>query len=284
MFKTYYKPDQSDNYYPQSKKNTESICIFSIGYSKPWPNYETQIMRRELYVLHYVKSGSIFYLGRVWQAPLILLMTPDKPQWYKIPADSLPYEQYWIVFSGTVAKELLEKAGLPSENAVIPCPYVEKAYQIFEELTDAKSYTDVDDSYYMLSGFFRLLALHPKSLSQKEKAKNISPIIQEILNHIHQNYAERITEQDLANLVNLSTNYMHRRFCAEVGMPPIHYLNRYRIRCAKRLLVDSEFSIARISESVGIPDSNYFCRVFQKHSQNRSPSEYRKQHKQTQRN
>lgn len=283
MFKTYYKPDQSDNYYPQSKKNTESICISSIGYSRPWPDYETQIMRRELYVLHYVKSGSAFYLGKTWKAPMILLMTPDTPQWYKVPSDSPPYEQYWILFSGSAVKELLEKAGLPTQNAVIPCPYVEKAYQIFEELTDAKSYTDVDDSYYMLSGLFRLLALHARSLEQKAQSQKRSPATQEILDYIHQNYAERITEQELATLVNLSVNYMHRRFCAEVGMPPIHYLNRYRIRCAKRLLADSEFSIARIAESVGIPDSNYFCRVFQKHSQNRSPSEYRKQHKQTQR-
>ena len=279
MFKTYYKPDKSDNYYPKSKKNTESIRISSIGYSRPWRNYETKVMQRDVYVLHYVKSGKVFYLGQTWNAPFILLMSPDKPQWYKVPEDSPEYEQYWIIFSGSAAKELLTDAGLPCQNEIIPCPYVEKAFKIFEELTDAENYTDLDDNYYMLSGLFRLLALHSKSLTKGEKDKKISPPTQKILDYIHQNYASTISEQDLASLVNLSINYMHRRFCEDMGTPPIHYLNHYRIRCAKRLLIDSDFPIARIAESVGFSDSNYFCRVFQKYNRSSSPSAYRKKHK-----
>lgn len=284
MFKTYYKPDQADNYYPQGKKNTESLCISSIGYSKPWPGYETAVMNRAFYVLHYVKSGRVFYLGREWEAPMILLMTPDAPQWYQVPKDSPPYEQYWIIFSGSSAKEALENAGLPTQNAIIPCPYMENAFKIFEELTDASSYTDVNDCYYMLGGLFRLLSLHTPSSETEQSKKKRSPMTQQLLDYIHANYASRITEQDLAILVNLSVNYMHRRFSSEIGIPPIQYLNRYRIRCAKQLLINSDFSVTQIAETVGIPDSNYFCRVFQKHSKNRSPSEYRKQHKQAKRN
>ena len=63
MFKTYYKADKSDNYYPQSKKNTESIRVASIGYSKPWPNYETAVMYRPFYVLHYVKKRNRLLFG-----------------------------------------------------------------------------------------------------------------------------------------------------------------------------------------------------------------------------
>ena len=279
MFKTYYKPDKSDNYYPQSKKNTESIYVSSLGYSKPWRGYETKIMRRDLYVLHYVKSGKLFYMGKEWEAPLVLLMSPETPQWYKIPEDSPPYEQYWILFSGSASEELLKNAGFPTQSAVLPCPYVEAAFKIFEELTDAASYTDVNDSYFMLSGLFRLLSLHAAQGAQEADKKKLSPFTKEILSYIHQHYNTCVTEQELAALVNLSVNYMHRRFCMEMGLPPIHYLNRYRIYCAKRLLVDSDFSIARIAESVGIPDSNYFCRVFQKYSNDCSPSQYRKRHK-----
>ena len=279
MFKTYYKPDKSDNYYPKSKKNTESLHISSVGYSTPWPGYETKIMYRDFYVLHYVKSGRVFYLGQIWDAPFILLMNPSAPQWYKVPEDSPPYEQYWIIFAGSAVKELLTDAGLSTENAVIPCPYVEKAYKIFEELTDADNYNDAEDNYYMLSGLFRLLGLHARSLMGDGTDKNRSPATQKILAYIHQNYASSVTEQDLASLVNLSVNYMHRRFCEEVGSPPIYYLNRYRIRCAKRLLIDTDFSVAQIAESVGFADSNYFCRVFQKYNPSTSPSVYRKKHK-----
>jgi YesN/AraC family two-component response regulator len=130
----------------------------------------------------------------------------------------------------------------------------------------------------MLSGLFRLLSLHAKSTLGNEKKKS-SAFTKTLLNYIHQNYASPITEQELATLVNLSVNYMHRKFYEDMKTPPITYLNRYRIRCAKRLLTETDFSIAQIAESVGFSGGNYFCRVFQKYNNGLSPSEFRKKHR-----
>ena len=129
----------------------------------------------------------------------------------------------------------------------------------------------------MLGALYRLLALHAKATL--EAAEKISPPMRKILDHIHRHYAEHVSEGDLAELTSLSVNYMHRRFSREVGMPPIQYLNHYRITCAKRILRDSEVSIAQLSEMVGFPNPNYFCRVFQKFADGLSPTAYRKKHR-----
>lgn len=61
-----------------------------------------------------------------------------------------------------------------------------------------------------------------------------------------------------------------------MGVPPIRYLNNYRIQCAKKLLIDSNFTIANIAESIGFINPNYFCRAFKRHNNGISPSEFRK--------
>jgi AraC-like DNA-binding protein len=278
MYKVYYKPDQSDNYYPQHQKKPEPIYVSSVGCSTPWPGYETQVMHRNLYVLHYVKSGKFIYQGEVAQGPCMFLMIAEEPQYYRATDDTPFYEQFWFVFGGPAARDILLGAGIPIKNAVYPCPYLDQAYKIFEELTAIENYAGEEDGYYMLSGLFRLLSLHAKSTLGNEKKKR-SAFTKTLLDYIHQHYATSITEQDLATLVNLSVNYMHRKFYEDMKTPPITYLNRYRIRCAKSLLTETDFSIAQIAESVGFSGGNYFCRVFQKYNNGLSPSEFRKKHR-----
>jgi AraC-like DNA-binding protein len=47
-----------------------------------------------------------------------------------------------------------------------------------------------------------------------------------------------------------------------VGMTPITYLNRYRVKQAKALLDGAEKGITEIAVEVGFSSSNYFTRVF----------------------
>ena len=283
MYKVYYKPDRSDNYYPQSQKKNAPIYVSSVGCSKPWQGYETQVMHRNLYVLHYVKSGRFVYQGKTHEGPCMFLMIAEEPQYYRAADDTPFYEQFWFVFGGSTAREILLGAGIPIQNAVYPCPYLDQAYKIFEELTAPETYTDAEDGYCMLSGLFRLLALHAKANAGTEKKKR-SEFTKTILDYIHQHYAHQITEQELAALVNLSVNYMHRKFCEDMAQPPIQYLNRFRVRCSKRLLNETDFSISQIAQSIGFSNANYFCRVFQKYNNGISPSQYRKKHRFEQRN
>ena len=59
------------------------------------------------------------------------------------------------------------------------------------------------------------------------------------------------------------------------GKSAISYINEYRIERASALLSSTDASITEIADSVGIPDPNYFTRIFTR-VKGKSPKEYRK--------
>ena len=80
--------------------------------------------------------------------------------------------------------------------------------------------------------------------------------------YIHACYHESISRHDIAAHVGLSERHLTRCFHQEVGLTPITYLNRYRVRQAKALLDQGEKGITKIAGEVGFSSSSYFTRVF----------------------
>jgi signal transduction histidine kinase/DNA-binding LacI/PurR family transcriptional regulator/AraC-like DNA-binding protein len=80
--------------------------------------------------------------------------------------------------------------------------------------------------------------------------------------YIHTYYAEPISRRDVASHVGLSERHLTRCFHQEVGLTPITYLNRYRVKQAKILLDRGEKGITEIAVEVGFSSSSYFTRVF----------------------
>src|SRR5262249_11523149 len=80
--------------------------------------------------------------------------------------------------------------------------------------------------------------------------------------YIHAFYTEPISRRDVAAHVGLSERHLTRCFHQEVGLTPITYLNRYRVRQAKALLDAGEKGITEVAVEVGFSSNSYFTRVF----------------------
>ena len=63
-----------------------------------------------------------------------------------------------------------------------------------------------------------------------------STLVKQTIAYIQQNYAQRLSRQQMANAIGVSEDYLGRIFQQELGLSPIEYLNRYRIKEAKVLL------------------------------------------------
>lgn len=101
---------------------------------------------------------------------------------------------------------------------------------------------------------------------------NISDIVK---SHIHSNFSEKITIEDLAAVANVSTSYLNRIFKQKLNQTPVQYINWFRINIAKQLLQQKELTIEHIGNLVGMEDPKYFSRVFKKYSGS-TPRDYRK--------
>lgn len=100
-------------------------------------------------------------------------------------------------------------------------------------------------------------------------------IVLKAMAFVHVHYAEAISRQDVAAHVGLSERHLTRCFRQEIGITPIMYLNRFRVRQAKRLLETGEKSITRVALDVGFSSGAYFTRVFQEEV-GRSPRDFLK--------
>lgn len=85
------------------------------------------------------------------------------------------------------------------------------------------------------------------------------------IRYMQERYAEQMTLQGLAELLDCNGRQLQRLFKAKVSMGPMEYLMQVRLGKAKSLLQHTDVPIAEIAEDVGYTDSYYFSRIFKKH-------------------
>ncbi|AZN43908.1 helix-turn-helix transcriptional regulator [Paenibacillus albus] len=69
----------------------------------------------------------------------------------------------------------------------------------------------------------------------------------------------------LAERYNLSSGFFAVQFRKQIGVSPIDYLLRFRIRRATELLLTKRYSVRDAAKAVGYSDPYYFSRMFKKH-------------------
>ena len=102
-----------------------------------------------------------------------------------------------------------------------------------------------------------------------------SLLVKQTVAYLQQNYAERLSRQQMAKAVGVSEDYLGRIFQQELGLRPMEYLNRYRIKEARVLLSQTGASVTDIAVQVGFDDPAYFSRAFRKQVGS-SPRAFRK--------
>ncbi len=84
----------------------------------------------------------------------------------------------------------------------------------------------------------------------------------DIIEYVHQNFAEKIFLDDVAQKLNFSKSYIIRLFKKNTGKTFSTYLNSYRIYKAAELLEEKDKSILEISQACGFENVAYFIKVF----------------------
>ncbi|MBD2846871.1 helix-turn-helix transcriptional regulator [Paenibacillus sp. IB182496] len=96
-----------------------------------------------------------------------------------------------------------------------------------------------------------------------------------LISHVERHYAEKITVQQAAAIVNLSDYHFCRTFKKMTGKTFIDYVNLHRVNAAEQLLIETEEPVTEIAFRVGFGSVNYFSQLF-RHYKRVSPSQCRK--------
>ena len=89
------------------------------------------------------------------------------------------------------------------------------------------------------------------------------------------NFAQDLTVAQVAQRLDVPESRLIERFRLETGITPGAYLRTVRMTKAADLLTGTRWSIQRIASEVGIPDANYFVKLF-KREHGLTPTAYRK--------
>ena len=114
-----------------------------------------------------------------------------------------------------------------------------------------------------LWGLAQLIHAHATECPSVKGIGKEHQAVQIIQDYLQSQYADNISLNELANLVNLKPLRLLRAFRKQIGLPPHAYLNHIRVNRAQKLLVEG-WSIIDAALETGFTDQSHLHRHFKK--------------------
>lgn len=112
-------------------------------------------------------------------------------------------------------------------------------------------------------------------LVSNHSMQNYSKLVQQALTIIHSDLTAELSLSGLAAALNVNASYLSTKFRQELGKTLTDYIAQKRVEHAILLLNSTDLPIAEIACACGIPDVQYFSKIF-KRQIGHTPTGYRK--------
>ncbi|MBE5880779.1 MAG: helix-turn-helix domain-containing protein [Lachnospiraceae bacterium] len=198
--------------------------------------------------------------GSVHKAELILSQFSSMQLEMRTDNPIRDYKNYAIILN-TLFRKAAEKAAVhPVQIHAISSQYARK----IELVTSYASYMN------LLKEMVRKYCL----LVKNHSLKCYSMLVRKVITDINYDLTADLSLKAEAALLNVNPSYLSTLFKKETGYTLTEYVNRKRIDHAIFLLNSTDMQIQTIATYCGIPDVNYFTKMFKKMI-GKTPKEYR---------
>lgn len=260
LYKTQFEPGCPLNYRLPSVSLSQDLQAVEIGYNRT-PCGLRQIMKREVYILHYITKGCGTFCGEPFAVGQGYLVVPNDLETVEADGND-PYEAYWIMFRGEQAATLLEVCGLPHRNMVFDWGQSAECARILHRvLFDREPQNEWEEAAVMNEALYRLLSMHFGAAGERNFGGDIARKAKKLM---RENYAHS-TVESVAESLGYSRHHLCALFKEAYGTTPQAYLLNLRIRKAQELLTSEHtLTVREVAQAVGYADALYFSRVFRK--------------------
>lgn len=247
--------------------------------------YTQEVIRRPFGYPYYqwiqtvAGAGGATIAGREYEVGenRAMFLFPEDGHEYRSVDPELPWVVHWFTFGGYHIDQLLHTLGFSASgvygvgNAEILDARVEQG---LVALRSKRSSRGLDCSalvYSTLLDIYRHAYLASDE-SLEHRHQRLAPVFELVA----RDYDKPLSIEALSGAVGLSPQHFCVVFKQATNCRPVEYLNLYRIRKAKELLLkESEQRIQDIAKSVGYPNVAYFTTLFRK-LEGVSPSDFRR--------
>lgn len=124
----------------------------------------------------------------------------------------------------------------------------------------------------------RIIGVMGTTQSYEGKKAVLQPYLQidRAVTYIRENFRKRITVEELAAMVHLSSRQLHRKFVETFSSSPQAFMMKLRIQAACEVLQHENSQISTVARDLGFGDQSAFTQHFQKHM-GLTPLRYQKQ-------
>lgn len=143
---------------------------------------------------------------------------------------------------------------------------------IIEALREGRSFDFLEKPLSELGVLSRTIAraLHRRpapagGASEPARSPATHPVMGPVFAFIQTHMDQAISLRDVAAAVGYSPGYLTQVVRQETGHPVTQWIAGIRMAKAKRLLEDTDATVAEVARAVGIEDAAYFARQFRKH-------------------
>lgn len=250
-----------------------------MSYTKVSPTWGEVISKQEFNRFYYICDGEGFVEidGKKYfptAGNLILLPAGKKVSFGTINDNT--YLKYWCHFDAKIGdSNLFDYIQLPYVVTVQDYHHVIKLYK---KLLGYYGHEDLPALLMIKSLLIELIALYIRE-GNKDSDCDVPTLcfnekISFILHYIEKNISKPLSNQILAEKLNFHPSHFIRFFKASLGISPMKYILRLRMKQAEFLLLSSYLSISEIGERVGYANVYHFSKAFKQYV-GYSPSEYR---------
>ena len=265
------------------KDNSTPLVVGSCGTYrlKTRPKLPTywQKGRRDYQILYVANGKTHFWFDdkeEIVSAGHMVLYKPDEIQKYVYYLEDTP-EVFWIHFTGSDVKNILAYHGISLDEHVFYCGVLPDYKALFRKIIQELQLCRYGYEDYIASLFNDILLLVDRQQHEQKKATgNVQEQIERAAAYFNENYNTKISIDDYAESLHISTNWFIHNFKQYAGMSPAQYILSLRMVNAQSLLERTTYNIKEISEIVGYENPLYFSRVFKKEI-GKSPAQYRKE-------
>lgn len=192
----------------------------------------------------------------------LMVITLPGPYTYYLPKDSAHWEFVFLTMIGreviSIARAVERRWGpvLSADNlpGTLSC-----LYSVLDALISGRIDNPFENSRQTYQFCMRFLEEQAHTKAEEETTPLVA--IDEFLkDNIHRD----ISVSEMADRMRLSRSYFTKVFTKGMGISPRLYLEDLRLKTARCLLLDKDMTVKETAIQCGIPDVNYFCRLFKK--------------------
>lgn len=192
----------------------------------------------------------------------------------------VPWVKIFFNIRGTLAEKLLDEYQLGGTGKVVlDAQGMEQDFRdMLEGLMDnTVPQTERFDAaaVHFLGILLKLTKRQRETGIRKGNVVSVESEMNKLIEYITMNPKRIVSNQELADVIFRSKDYVIKRFFANFGVTPYDYQIQQKMFSARNMLANMNLSVKEIANMLGYEDQHYFSYMFKKRC-GMSPTQYRK--------